>query len=209
MSNFIVLCLCLRFPPGWFVLNLMVSTPCSDDFFWTDSWQAIEKLWYLFHVLVQVEYPHRYLYLQIDYLIAQSRETARLPGRTIIPLQHLGNCGHLSFNYVKTSSLTHIPKQNIKSSLRASSLPPPPPPPSFRQSSLESLLAGYIKSCTGTQYLRLFFSLTRSDKTQVNAITNFVGVTHWLCQFLTSLQLDLLDFVMNDTQELFTIYSVP
>lgn len=107
MSNFIVLCLCLRFPPGWFVLNLMVSTPCSDDFFWTDSWQAIEKLWYLFHVLVQVEYPHRYLYLQIDYLIAQSRETARLPGRTIIPLQHLGNCGHLSYNNVKTSSLAH------------------------------------------------------------------------------------------------------
>lgn len=75
--------------------------------FWTDSWQAIEKLWYLFHVLVQVKYPHRYLYLQIDYLIAQSRETARLPGRTIIPLQHLGNCGHLSYNNVKTSSLTH------------------------------------------------------------------------------------------------------
>ena len=37
-----------------------------------------------------------------------------VPGRTIIPFQHLGNCGHLSYNYVKTCSFTYTPKKEHK-----------------------------------------------------------------------------------------------
>ena len=35
------------------------------------------------------------------------RETGRLPGRTVIPLSHLGNHGRLLYNYVATCSPTH------------------------------------------------------------------------------------------------------